>query len=76
MECALSGKRQYMTKRLVPIQKIEPDKVEVGNGIEVHADRLASFKATVSRYNKDKGTSFKFVYSGVKNDYFTATRTA
>lgn len=65
-----------MTKRLVPIQKIEPDKIKEGDKVEVHADRLASFKATVSRYNKDKSLSLKFDYSGVKNDYFTATRIA
>lgn len=63
-------------KRLIPIQKIEPDKIKINEEIEVHADRLASFKATVSRYNKDNGKSYKFDYSGVKNDYFTATRTA
>lgn len=62
------------TKRLIPIQKIEPDKVSVKDSIEVHADRLASFKATVSRWNKNNKGSIKFDYSGVKNDYFTATR--
>lgn len=63
-------------KRLVPIQKIEPGTVSLNEQVEVHADRLASFKATVSRYNKDNKLSLKFDYSGVKNDYFTATRIA
>lgn len=63
-------------KRLIPIQKIEPDKIKIDEQVEVHADRLASFKATVSRYNKYNGTKYRFDYSGVKNDYFIATRIA
>ena len=61
-------------KRLVPIQKIEPEKISLNEEVEVHADRLASFKATVSRYNRQNKKEYKFEYSGVKNDYFVATR--
>ena len=65
-----------MTKKLIPTQKIQPDKIQVGDSIEVHANRLASFKATVSRCNIGRETLITFDYSGVKNDYFTAKRVA
>lgn len=62
--------------RLIPTQKIEIAPINIGDSIEIHADRLASFKATVSRFNKDNGKLYAFDYSGVKNDYYTATRKA
>lgn len=52
------------------------ESIITGEQVQVHADRLASFKATVSRYNKVRQLAIKFDYSGVKNDCFTATRIA
>lgn len=63
-------------KRLLPIQKIEIGHMEIGDSVEIHGNRLASFKATVSRYNKDNRKLYAFDYSGIKNDYCTATRKA
>lgn len=48
----------------------------VGEKIEIHADRLQSFKTTVSRINSEKKTGYKFNYSGISDNYYTATRTA
>ncbi len=62
--------------KLEPIEKVNmPDLIkgiEVGKTIEVHADRLASFKSTVSRLGK----SIKFNYSTCIDNYYTATRTS
>lgn len=66
-----------MTKiKLMPLPKVDLSEIEIKGTIEVHASRLASFKATVSRYNKDNGTKYKFSYGGFKSDYCIATRTA
>lgn len=48
----------------------------VNGEVQIHADRIASFKSTVNRVNSQapKGTGYLFTYSGVKNDYCVATR--
>lgn len=67
-----------MTKiKLTPLPKIDLSKIEVNQRIEIHADRLASFKSNLSRFNsqfKDPKQKHKYIYSGVKNDYYTAMR--
>jgi hypothetical protein len=61
-------------KRLEPLKKIDIGAIAIGEEIEIYAGRLASFKASVSRYNKDNGLAFRFDYSDVHNNYVTATR--
>lgn len=68
-------------QKLEPIEKINmPDiirGVEVNSEIEIHADRLASFKSTVCRLNAKKKTErILFAYSTCTNNYYTATRIA
>ena len=59
-------------QKLVPIPRIEFDKIIIGDSIEIHADRLAAFKSSVSRYNKHAVTKLSFDYGPFKNDYCTA----
>ncbi len=69
-------------EKLQPIQRTEsmPDiinAIEVNAKIEIYADRLASFKATVARLNNGKKTGrILFSYSTVQDNYYTATRIA
>lgn len=53
--------------------------VEVNGTIEINANRVMSFKATVNRINKKIGLRsdrYLFTYSEIKNDYCLAKRTA
>lgn len=68
-------------QKLEPIEKVNmPDVIQginINSEIEVHADRLASFKSTVSRLNsKRKTRKLLFVYSTCNDNYYTAKRTA
>jgi len=64
-----------MTKiKLQPIQQIDLSSINIGQSIEIHADRLAAFKSNLSRYNKLNDTKYRYSYSSFKNDYCTATR--
>jgi|GEM_PF-5943131 hypothetical protein len=71
------------------MNKIEPVEVKpsiadvisetpINGTIQIHADRIASFKSTLNRLNSNQGVDSKllFSYTGVKNDYCTATRIA
>jgi hypothetical protein len=49
--------------------------ININQSIQIHADRLASFKSTVSRLKKN-GLDAEFKYSKLINSYYTATRTA
>jgi len=63
-----------MNKKVTPRQKLDLTGVVIGQKIEVHADVLASFKATVSRYNKTADNKIGFDYSNAGKDLFiTAT---
>lgn len=67
--------------KLEPIEKINMPEliqgVDVNTSIEVHADRLASFKSTVSRLNKGKKTGrILFAYSTCIDSYYIAKRIA
>jgi len=67
--------------KLEPIVKLNMPEliqgIEVNTSIEVHADRLASFKSTVSRINKPrKKNKILFSYSNCVDSYYTITRTA
>lgn len=67
--------------RLEPIQKVNMPEliqgVDVNTSIEVHADRLASFKSTISRLNKGKKKDrILFAYSTCQDSYYTAKRVA
>lgn len=57
-----------------------PDAIQstpINGEIQIHADRLQSFKTTVSRLNKGKSTGrILFSYSGIKQEYYTAKRVA
>lgn len=65
--------------KLEPITK-EPSVPEiieatgVNEKIQIHADRMQSFKTQVGRINREKGTRYKFSYSGILDNYYTATR--
>lgn len=66
-------------QKLEPIEKINmPDVIHgvtVNGQIEIHADRLASFKSTVSRLNGKKKTGrVLFSYSTCIDNYYTAKR--
>lgn len=67
-------------EKLEPMQRAEsmPDiikGIEVNSKIQIFADRLASFKATVARLNTGKKTNrILFSYSTVTDNYYTATR--
>lgn len=62
--------------KIEPIKKINLDTLPVGGEVQIHAGRLASFKATVSRYNKGRDSLARFSYGAFKNDYCTVTRVA
>lgn len=64
-------------EKLMPLPKpktIDFGSKAIGQIIEVHAERLASFKSTLSRYNKKYETDIKFSYSDLNGSFFTATR--
>lgn len=68
--------------KLEPITK-EPSVPEIieatgiNEKIQIHADRMQSFKTQVSRINKDKKTGrVLFSYSTITDNYYTATRIA
>jgi hypothetical protein len=65
---------------LAPIEKsptVEQVILEtpVNGEVKIHADRLPTFKSEVSRLNRGKKTGrILFSYSGIKQEYYTATR--
>lgn len=63
-----------MTK-IIPSKKLDFSVIAIGDKREVHAASLASFKARVWKYNKDKSKDIKFEYSDFTANFCTATRT-
>jgi len=80
--------RLFEVKDICIMNKIEPSEktqtvpdlireTPVNGEIQIFADRLQSFKTTVSRLNKGKKTGrILFSYSGINQEYYTATRIA
>lgn len=68
-------------QKLELIEKVNmPDlikAIDVNSDIKIHADRLASFKSTVSRLNNSKKINkILFSYSTCTDNYYTAKRIA
>lgn len=60
--------------KIAPITRIDFKSLKIGDTINIHADRLASFKTTVWRYNKNNMVKYYFNYSPSIDNYVIATR--
>lgn len=61
-----------MTKKIVPQRKLQPELID--GTVDIHADVLASFKATVSKYNKNNPTKkIAFDYGKFDGSFCKAT---
>ena len=63
--------------KFIKTKTVKPEEIAIGQKIDVHADSLATFKAYVSKANKDrKEWLIRFNYSPFVGSFCTATRTA
>jgi uncharacterized FAD-dependent dehydrogenase len=60
--------------KFIKTKTVKPEEIAIGQKIEVHADSLATFKAYVSKANKDKTMLIRFNYSPFVGSFCTATR--
>lgn len=64
--------------KLKPQTKVDYSAINIGDELQVHILRLASFKSGASKYKRENGISdrnvFKFRYSYNDKEYLKATR--